>query len=87
MLRVMGGKRRFLILETPTLILTVPVGQIYRATAENIFADHGLPATNKLGGMWMTVVKCQRIDRTTDLTNSTRPMRVRPRYPHCRMAF
>ena len=33
MLRVMGGKRRFLILETPTLILTVPVGQIYRATA------------------------------------------------------
>ena len=38
MLRVMEVKGDFLILETPTLILTVPVGQIYRATAENIYA-------------------------------------------------
>ena len=36
MLRVIGGKRKFLILETLTLILAVPVGQIYRVLAENI---------------------------------------------------
>ena len=38
MLRVIGGKRKFLILETLTLILAVPVGQIYRVLAENIYA-------------------------------------------------